>query len=127
MADKTKKVLIIEDDEHISKIYNIKLKAEGIDVTIARDGVEGLEKVVSEDPALVLLDLMTPKKDGFEVLAEIKKMPNRKDVPVIILSNLGQQSDIDRVMALGAADYLIKANLSFQEVVAKIREYIGYD
>lgn len=127
MADKTKKVLIIEDDEHISKIYNIKLKAEGIDVTIARDGVEGLEKVVSEDPSLVLLDLMTPKKDGFEVLAEIKKMPNRKNVPVIILSNLGQQSDIDRVMALGAADYLIKANLSFQEVVAKIREYIGYD
>lgn len=128
MADETqKKVLIIEDDEHISKIYNIKLKAEGIDVTIARDGVEGLEKVVSEDPALVLLDLMTPKKDGFEVLAEIKKMPNRKDVPVIILSNLGQQSDIDRVMALGAVDYLVKANLSFQEVVAKIREYIGYD
>lgn len=127
MADKTKKVLIIEDDEHISKIYNIKLKAEGIDVTIARDGVEGLEKVVSEDPALILLDLMTPKRDGFEVLAEIKKMPNRKDVPVIILSNLGQQSDIDRVMALGAADYLIKANLSFQEVVLKIREYIGHD
>lgn len=128
MADKTqKKILIIEDDEHISKIYNIKLKAEGMNVTIARDGVEGLEKVISEDPALILLDLMTPKKDGFEVLAEIKKMPDRKDVPVIILSNLGQQSDIDRVMALGAADYLIKANLSFQEVVAKIREYIGYD
>ncbi|OGZ19556.1 MAG: hypothetical protein A2481_00210 [Candidatus Yonathbacteria bacterium RIFOXYC2_FULL_47_9] len=126
MTDNTqKKILIIEDDEHISKIYDIKLKSEGMNVTIARDGVEGLEKVESEDPALILLDLMIPKKDGFEVLAEIKKMPKRKNVPVIVLSNLGQQSDVDRVMALGAVDYLVKANLSFQEVVAKIRQHLG--
>lgn len=126
MTDNTeKKILIIEDDEHISKIYDIKLKAEGMNVVIARDGEEGIQKIVSEDPALILLDLMIPKKDGFEVLAEVKKMPNRKNVPVIILSNLGQQSDVDRVMALGAVDYLVKANLSFGEVVGKIREHLG--
>lgn len=126
MTDNTqKKILIIEDDEHISKIYDIKLKSEGMNVVIARDGVEGLEKVISEDPALIMLDLMIPKKDGFEVLAEVKKMPNRKNIPVIILSNLGQQSDVERVMALGAVDYLVKANLSFQEVVAKIREHLA--
>lgn len=128
MTDNTqKKILIIEDDEHISKIYDIKLKAEGMNVIIARDGVEGLAKVVSEDPVLIMLDLMIPKKDGFEVLAEIKKMPNRKNVPVIVLSNLGQPSDIERVMTLGAVDYLVKANLSFQEVVAKIREHLPKD
>ena len=121
--NKKDKILIIEDDEHISKIYNIKLKAEGMNVVFASDGIEGLEKVVSENPSLIILDLMIPKKDGFEVLEEIKKMPDRRDIPVIVLSNLGQQSDIDRVMALGAVDYLVKANLSFQDVVVKIQEH----
>lgn len=120
-----KKILIVEDDEHISKVYEIKLAREGFATVLAHDGEEAVEKIVVEKPDLVLLDLMLPKKDGFGVLEDIKKNPNLANIPVIVLSNLGQQSDQDRAMALGAKEYLVKVDYPIQEVIEKVKGYMG--
>lgn len=125
MSENKKKVVVVEDDEHISKVYEIKLAKEGIDVILARDGEEAVAKIISERPDLVLLDLMIPKKDGFGVLEDIKKIPEVANIPVIVLSNLGQQSDQDHALALGAADYLVKVDYSIQEVIDRVKGYLG--
>lgn len=115
-----KKVLIVEDDEHISKVYEIKLSKEGIDVSVARDGDEAMAKVL-EKPDIIILDLMIPKKDGFSVLEDIKKNPDLANIPIIVLSNLGQQKDQERAMALGANEYLIKVDYPIQDVIEKVK------
>ncbi len=125
MAEGRKKVLIIEDDDHISKVYEIKLSKENVDTVVARDGEEGVKMVASEKPDLVLLDLMIPKKDGFTVLEEVKKTDLGKTIPILVLSNLGQQGDIERAVSMGAADYFIKVNLSIQEVIDKVKGYLN--
>ena len=125
MPENRKKVLIIEDDDHISKIYGIKLSKENVDTIIARDGQEGINMIASEKPDLVLLDLMIPIKDGFTVLEEVKKTPFGKNLPILVLSNLGQESDIEKATSLGATDYFIKVNLSIQEVIDKVNKYLG--
>ncbi len=119
-----KKVLIIEDDEQISRVYGIKLKQEGIETINAADGEEGLKKIISDKPDAVLLDLMLPGKDGFWVLEELSKKPQLKNIPVIVLSNLGQKTDQERAMKLGAKDYLVKADVSIKEVVERIKKYL---
>lgn len=124
MPEGRKKVLIIEDDDHISKVYQIKLDKENVDTVVARDGEEGVNMVSSEKPDLVLLDLMIPKKDGFVVLEEVKKTELGKKIPILVLSNLGQEGDIKRAIGLGAADYFIKVNLSIQEIVDKVKQYL---
>ena len=91
----------------------------------AVDGEEGLELAVSEKPDLIILDMILPKMNGFEVLQELKNNPKTKNIPVVILSNLGQESDVDRAMSLGAVDYLIKTDFSINEVVEKISKYLG--
>lgn len=125
MPENRKKVLIIEDDDHISKIYGIKLSKENVDTIVARDGQEGINMIASEKPDLVLLDLMIPIKDGFTVLEEVKKTPFGKNLPILVLSNLGQESDIEKATSLGATDYFIKVNLSIQEVIDKVNKYLG--
>mgnify|MGYP001613412140 CR=1 FL=1 len=120
-----KKVLIIEDDEQISRVYGIKLKQEGIETINAADGEEGLKKIISDKPDVVLLDLMLPGKDGFWVLEELSKKPQLKNIPVIVLSNLGQKTDQERAMKLGAKDYLVKADTSIKEVVDKIKGFLS--
>lgn len=125
MTDSNKKVMIVEDDEHISKVYEIKLAKEGIASILAVDGEEAVTKITSERPDVILLDLMIPKKDGFDVLAEIKKNPDTTNIPVIVLSNLGQQADQDRALALGANEYLVKVDYPIQEVVNRVKKYIG--
>lgn len=115
-----KKVLIIEDDEQISRVYGIKLKLEGIEAVSAMDGEEGLKKISLEKPDLVLLDLMLPKKDGFWVLEEAKK--NGINIPIFVLSNLGQEQDRERALSAGAKGYLIKADTSIKEVIDKIKK-----
>lgn len=124
MTNSKKKVLIIEDDDHISKVYEIKLKNDMVEIILARDGEEGLERIISQKPDLVLLDLMIPKRDGFSVLEEVKKNSVTRNIPVLVLSNLGQKSDMDKAMALGAEDYLVKVSFSIQEVVDKIKKYL---
>ncbi|PJB08853.1 response regulator [bacterium (Candidatus Gribaldobacteria) CG_4_9_14_3_um_filter_33_9] len=116
------KILIIEDDQRINKVYTAKLSIEGIEVSTALDGEEGLRRIYDEKPDLILLDLMLPKKSGFEILKEIKKDEKIKDIPVLILSNLAQEKEIEEGLALGAQDYLVKTNYSIQQVMEKIKK-----
>lgn len=124
-GENKKKVLIVEDDDHISKVYEIKFAKEHVNAIVARDGEEAVVKITAEKPDLILLDLMVPKKDGFGVLEEIKKNPELAKIPVIVLSNLGQKSDQDRIMGLGANEYLVKVDYPIQEVINKVKTYLG--
>ena len=122
---KTKpKILLIEDDQFLSKILLVKLKRAGFDVFLAIDGEEGIKKAKETKPDLILLDLILPKINGFAVLSEIKKTPVLKKVPVVILSNLGQESDVEKGLRMGAEDYLIKTNLSLSEIVEKVKKHL---
>lgn len=124
-ADQKIKIVLVEDDQFLSKVLSLRLREEGFNVVTAFDGVEGVAVIKSEKPGLVLLDLLLPKKNGFEVLEEIKKDGSTKNIPVVILSNLGQQTDIDKGMQLGAVDYLVKANFGIKDIVAKIKERLA--
>ena len=118
------KVLIIEDDRFLSKIYASKLSHEGIEADFALDGAEGLKKMKVSKPKLILLDLIMPKKDGFAVLEEMQSDASLKHIPVIVLSNLGQDEDILRAKKLGAKDFLVKSDSSMHEVLGKIKSYL---
>ncbi len=120
--DKQIKILLAEDDKFISKAYQDGLGRAGFKVIAAYDGNEALKKAREEKPDIVLLDLIMPEKNGFETLEEIKADNDLKNIPIIILSNLGQDSDIQRGRDLGANDYLIKSNFSIKEVIEKIKE-----
>jgi len=117
------KIFIVEDDKFLRELMSEELQREGFSVASAIDGEEGLEKIPQEIPDLVLLDLILPGIDGFEVLKKIKENPAISKIPVIILSNLGQQDNLDKGMSLGAADYLIKAHYTPREIIAKIKKY----
>jgi len=106
------------------KILTVKLKRAGFDVFLAIDGEEGIKKAKETKPDLILLDLILPKINGFAVLSEIKKTPVLKKVPVVILSNLGQESDVEKGLRMGAEDYLIKTNLSLSEIVEKVKKHL---
>ncbi len=120
-----KKILLIEDDLYLLKIYGNKLRLNNFDVAVATTGEEGLHKAAVEKPNLILLDLMLPGIDGFQVLEDLKRKKDTQDIPVIILSNLGQESDIHTGKSLGAKDYLVKANLSLIHLVDKINKYLA--
>ncbi|MEK7542115.1 MAG: response regulator [Patescibacteria group bacterium] len=115
------KILLIEDDKFLRELIIQKLGKEGYEVTEAPEGEEGLLKMKKEKPDLVLLDLILPGIDGFEVLSRMKKDPNLASIPVIILSNLGQRDDVQKGMDLGAEDYLIKAHFTPGEIVDRIK------
>lgn len=118
------KVLIAEDDKFLSKIYATKLKKEGIEADIAYDGEEALTKLRASKPTLVLLDLIMPKVDGFAVLEAMHKDPDLKKIPVIVLTNLGQETDMKKCKDLGVKDFVVKANSSIQEVIEMIKKYL---
>ncbi|MFA6215434.1 MAG: response regulator [Patescibacteria group bacterium] len=118
------KVLVAEDDRFLSKAYEVKLKKEGFEPILVANGEEAIAKAKSEKPDIILLDLVMPKIDGFEALAELKQNSETKSIPVIILSNLGQEDDIKKGKELGAEDYLVKSNIAINSVVAKIREVL---
>jgi DNA-binding response OmpR family regulator len=118
------KILIIEDDRFLRELMVRKLKMEDFEVMEAEDGGEGLKKIKEGKPDLVLLDLILPEMDGFEVLEEKRKEEKIKDIPVIILSNLGQKEEIDRGLQLGAKDYLVKAQFSPSEIIEKVKLFL---
>lgn len=124
LPNQSKKVLIIEDDQAIQKIYQTKLSQEGYQIIQAFDGQEGIEKAKTECPNLVILDLVLPKIDGFEVLKKIKKDKKTEKIPVIILSNLGQKEDLEKGLSLGADDYLIKAMHPITDVLMRVRKQL---
>ena len=116
-----KTILIIEDDKFLRELIVRKLKDEKYQIVEASDGEEGLEKVKKNPPDLVLLDLILPGIDGFEVLSRIKEEHALSSIPVIILSNLGQREEVERGLKLGAVDYLIKAYFTPREIIDKIK------
>ncbi len=119
-----KKILVAEDDEFLTKIYQVKLEKEGYVVVKAADGEQTVTLAKSENPRLILLDLIMPKKSGFDALDEIKADPATKDIPIIILSNLGQDEDVKKGLDKGANDYIVKANTTIEEVMEKIGTYM---
>lgn len=119
-----KTVLIIEDDLFLVKAYQVKFQKEGIETKIASDGKEALALLEKEPPAVVLLDLMLPGISGFTVLEAIRKNDKWKNVPVLILSNLGQPQDIERGKDLGVKDYIVKANIKISDIVAKVKQWL---
>ena len=119
-----KTILVAEDDPFYSNIYKFKLNKEGYTVFTATNGDEAIKLAKEHKPDLVLLDLIMPIKDGFETLRELKQDPLLKDVRVIVISNLGQDEDITRTKSMGAQDYLVKANMSIQEMMDKVKSYL---
>ncbi|KKQ52662.1 MAG: Two component transcriptional regulator, winged helix family [Parcubacteria group bacterium GW2011_GWD2_38_12] len=119
------KIVLVEDDQFLSKILILRLVEEGFDVVLADNGQDAAGVIKKENPNIVLLDLLLPKKNGFEVLEEIKLDAKINQIPVIILSNLGQQTDINKGLKLGATDYLVKANFGIKDIVSKIKEHLA--
>ncbi len=117
-------ILIVEDDRHLQKILSDLLKEKGYNVLNAFDGEEALNILVSHTPHLILLDLILPKKDGFEVLKTIKDNYKTKNIPVIVLTNLEGSADIEKALELGAETYLVKANYKLEEILDKIKKVI---
>lgn len=117
-------ILLIEDDTFLAGMYVTKLTMEHFHVELATDGASGLAKAESGHPDLILLDILLPKMNGFDVLRRIKEHPELRSVPVILLTNLGQKSDVVQGLDLGAADYLIKAHFMPSEVVDKIKFHL---
>ena len=126
MADAIK-VLIVEDDKFLSELISTKLSKEGFDVILATDGESGLQKAVSEKPHIILLDIMLPGMSGFEVLQSLKAHQDKAAaaIPVLILSNFGQESKVKQGLELGAKDYLVKANFTTGEIVEKIKNTLN--
>lgn len=118
------KILLIEDDPFLLSMYSTKFEIEKFKVVSANDGEKGLKAAKVEDPDIILLDIMMPKMNGFEVLEGLKADEKTKNIPVILLTNLNQKDEIERGLALGANDYLIKAHFMPSEVVDKIKEII---
>jgi DNA-binding response OmpR family regulator len=118
------RILLVEDDLPMVKMYSTKLTKEKFEVMIANDGQQALEKVASDSPDLVVLDLMIPKIGGMEVLAQLRSDPKTKNLPVIILSNLSQDADIIKAKELGVKEFLVKANYTPSQVVEKIKEHL---
>jgi DNA-binding response OmpR family regulator len=119
------RILVVEDDRFLRKAAEAALRRQGFTVLVAADGEEGLRMARSELPDLVLLDLIMPGLQGFEVLKLLKAEAATSAIPVIILSNLGQDSDVKAAMDLGAVDYLVKANLALDTLVARVKTLFG--
>lgn len=121
------KVLLVEDDPFLSSLLKNKLQKEGLDVILARDGDEALNILRAEKIDLALLDVILPKKSGFEIMEEIRSDPQLQNanIPVIIISNLGQPEDIERGKKLGAVAYFVKAKTSINDLVQKIKDFIS--
>lgn len=117
------KILLIEDDKFLRNVLEKKLKEQGFEVISAVDGDEALQKIVTERPDLILLDIILPHKSGFLVLDEIKKDPEFKKIPVLIISNLGQEEDIRKGLEIGADEYFVKAKISLEDLIKKVQEY----
>ena len=125
MTDKKTIVAIVEDEKMLADMYATKFTMEGFDAKKANDGQAGFDMVKKEKPDIVLLDIIMPKIDGFGVLKMLKDEPELKAIPVVLLTNLGQEEDIKKGKQLGAADYFVKANHTPAEVVQKVKQVLN--
>ena len=125
MANNLKKsILVVEDDKFLRELLIRKLEDEGFEVSMAVDGKEALRKIEEGLPQLILLDLVLPGIDGFDILEQIKKDPRTGKIPVIILSNLGQREEVERGLELGADDYLIKAHFTPNDIIKRVKKLL---
>lgn len=118
-------ILLIEDDPLLIDIYSTKLKESGFEVTVAPDGEKGLKSLEAQLPDLVLLDIVLPKQNGWEVLSKIRGDDRFKSLKVVLLSNLGQKEEIEKGLSLGADRYLIKAHFTPTQVVQEIQKLLA--
>ena len=124
-----KRILVAEDDKFLANAYKAKLEKSGFEVVIAQTGEEVLSLLEKEGEAsfnVILLDLIMPKKDGFDTLREIKANQKFKDIPVLVASNLGQEEDIKKGKKLGAAEYIVKSNVALKDLVEKIEKILAW-
>ena len=119
-----KKILVIEDEQYLRELYEIQLSRAGYDVDTAADGEEGLQKT-RKLPDLILLDIMLPKMNGVDILKHVMADPDTKLIPVVMLTNLGQESVLDEAMRLGAREYLIKLQQNAASLLHVVEKYIG--
>jgi DNA-binding response OmpR family regulator len=119
------KIAIIEDDPTISQMYRMKFEADGFDVQLANDGKKGVALVEAFTPDIILLDVQMPGMAGDEALAEIRSSEWGKDIPVIILTNLGEEEAPKTIRALGIHSYIVKAELTPRQVVGRVKEALG--
>ena len=117
-------VLLIEDDKSLIEMYQLRFKEDNFNLLLAEDGATGLELARTRHPSIILLDIMLPKMDGFAVLTELKKTDDTKSIPVLMMTNLGQQADIEKGHELGADDYVVKSSLTPSQVSEKIKTFI---
>ncbi|MFA5870843.1 MAG: response regulator [Candidatus Paceibacterota bacterium] len=122
---KKNKILLVEDDEVLSKVVYEELTEADFDVSQAFDGESGLLMAHKEQPDLVLLDILLPKKDGFDILSDLKKSSETKDLPVIMLTMLGSDDDIKRGLQLGANDYIVKSQHALPEIIEKVKTFFA--
>lgn len=119
------KVLIVDDDQFLLDMYALKFRESGFDVEVAENGKKAIQKADEFKPDVMLLDVVMPAVDGFEVLSEIKQKKLAPGSKVIMLTNLGQKDDTERGMALGADDYIVKAHFTPTEVVDRVKSILG--
>ncbi len=124
MPEQKIKILFVDDDSFLRRVYDTELAEQNFEVILAVDGQDGLDKARITDPNLIILDMIMPKKNGFEVLTELQSDPKTSHIPVIILSNLGQAADKQKGMDLGAADYLVKDSTTLGVIVEKIEHIL---
>lgn len=118
-------VFLVEDDEFLVGIYQKKFEMEGFKVSVAMNGERALSDIKKKKPDIVLLDVLLPKLDGFAVLEKLKEDATTKDIPVVLLTNLGQKDDVDKGLRAGALDYLIKAHFKPSEIVDKVKKVLN--
>ncbi|OJU87449.1 hypothetical protein BGO17_00395 [Candidatus Saccharibacteria bacterium 49-20] len=119
------KIAIVEDDPVISQMYRMKFEADGFDVQLANDGKKGVALVEHFAPDIVLLDIQMPEMNGQEALTAIRKQPWGKDIPVIILTNLGEEEAPKGIRSLGIHSYIVKAELTPRQVVQRVKDALG--
>ena len=125
MTDAKKTIMIIEDDKFLSSLIKARLEKDGLITIQAFDGEEAIKELRQQKPDLIVLDLIMPKVSGFEVLEAISLDPQMNKIPVVILSNLAQDSDIQKAKSLGAVEYFVKVRVSIDDLINKVRTIIG--
>jgi DNA-binding response OmpR family regulator len=124
MPVNAKKIMIVEDDRFLSSLMKARLEKEGFTVAQAFDGEEAMGMLKQDIPSLIILDLIMPKVTGFEVLQMISITPQLEKVPVVIVSNLAQDSDIEKAQQLGAKEYFVKVRVSIDDLIGKIKTLV---
>lgn len=124
MTKDNKLILIVEDEQALANVFQLKLKSAGYNAVVANSGPEALDFCKEKTPSLIFLDIFMPMMSGFETLVAMRKMPNLKDLPIIIFSNSGREEELEAGKKLGSTDYLIKASFTMDDLVEKVRKYL---